>query len=138
MLMAAVVVAGVIFAAPSLRPGGGAALAAPTTLFFAVGAVCLAGIGGADRAERWRLRRRCAAELDRLRGLLYDLLPRRIADRMLSDSEKPPFERCRAAVLQVLPMFSFGLISDNIYSIYRINSTFFSVCLTIVPLTINV
>jgi hypothetical protein len=99
--MAAAVVAGVLFAAPGLRPGGAAASAAPTTLFFAVGAVCLARIGGADRAERWRLRRRCTAELNRLRGLLYDLLPRRIADRMLHDSEKPPFERWSAVVLQV-------------------------------------
>ena len=99
--MAVAVVLGVLFAAPWLRSGGAAASAAPTTLFFAFGAVCLSSVSAADRIERWRLRRRCKAELSRLRGLLYDLLPSRIADRMLHDSENPPFERSRAAVLQV-------------------------------------
>ena len=61
----------------------------------------LSSVSAADSIERWRLRRRCKAELSRLRGLLYDLLPSRIADRMLHDSENPPFERSRAAVLQV-------------------------------------
>ncbi len=73
----------------------------PLHASFTAGAIWISYICTAGRNRLWQLRRQHAADLSRLRCLLIDLLPVAVADRMLKDSVKPPFELRRAAVLQV-------------------------------------
>ena len=62
---------------------------------------------------RFRLRRLCDAQLDRLRGLLHGLLPASVARAMLRLSARPPPEACPAAVLQ-LDICKFTSLSQTV------------------------
>ena len=61
--------------------------------------------------SRFRLRRLCDAQLERLRGLLHGLLPASVARAMLRLSARPPPEACQAAVLQ-LDICKFTVMSQ--------------------------
>ena len=108
LFLSATAICAVLFAAPVLQPKKKITAAGSTAVFLAAGAIWLSFISNASRHERWRLRLQCAIELSRLKRLLFDLLPPSVAERMLQDVEKPPFEQRRAVILQVQTYDSFA------------------------------
>lgn len=96
----------------ALPPRAAYATEAALILALSVGVVLLVWTNNHGQRMRFLLRELCRAQLHRLRGILYDLLPPTIARTILRISGRPPPETYRAAVLQ-LDICKFTVMSQT-------------------------
>ena len=89
-----------IFTLP-VHATGAVAYAVSFTLLLCVGSALLSRAADMDERRRWLLDFRFQAELRKLRRMLFDLLPAKVASRMLEAGGRIPCEPCVAVVLQL-------------------------------------
>ena len=80
---------------------GAVAYAVLFTLLLCIGSALLSRTADVEERRRWLLGFRFRAELRKLRRMLFDLLPAKIAGRMLEAGGRIPCEPCVAVVLQL-------------------------------------